>query len=285
MGSDRLGEVRRAYAAMVLQNAHLTNQRLENALSEIAREDFLGAGPWKIPTIQGVYEKTPDDDPARIYCDKTVGIIPEKGLNNGQPSFLAYLISLGRPAEGDSVVHVGTGTGYYTAILARMVGDTGNVTAIEFEPALAARAKGNLAGFRNICVVEGDGCSLALGPSDMILVNAGATRPAANWLDALKDGGRLVLPLTVSFTDGGGHRMTIGSIFLIERDGDAYKAHWKSPTGIYPCAGMRDEKSEAALGAAFAAGRVEVVTRLYRTDDIPDERCWAKGPGWCLAFN
>jgi protein-L-isoaspartate(D-aspartate) O-methyltransferase len=52
---------------------------------------------------------------------------------------------LGPGLRGDHVVHVGAGTGYYSAILAEMVGRTGRVTAIEIDPLLAARAKENLA--------------------------------------------------------------------------------------------------------------------------------------------
>jgi D-amino-acid dehydrogenase len=45
-------------------------------------------------------------------------------------------------------------------------------------------------------VVRGDGTRIAFEPADVIYVNAGATRPADAWLDRLKEGGRLILPLT-----------------------------------------------------------------------------------------
>jgi len=37
---------------------------------------------------------------------------------------------------------------------------------------------------------------------------------------------------------------------------------------------------EAALDAALTAGGWEKVTRLHRTDDIPQEQCWLRAPGW-----
>ena len=49
-------------------------------------------------------------------------------------------------------------------------------------------------------------------------------------------------------------------------------------------AGARDAASEAALAAAFAKGGWERVTRLYRSDGVPEERCWLRAPGWCLAY-
>src|SRR5438094_275689 len=42
--------------------------------------------------------------------------------------------------------------------------------------------------------------------------------------------------------------------------------------------------SEAAVASAFANGRVGEVSRLYRRDDLPEEDCWVRGPGWCLAY-
>ena len=284
MDEIELRNVRRAFARKVMETAKLHDERLEQALAEVHREDFLGPGPWRLPKMPSGYEVTPDDDPVHLYQDRTVSIVPEKNLNNGQPSFVAFLIALSRPAEGDAFVHVGAGTGYYTAIISRLVGNTGSVKAIEFEPELAERARRNLSTFPNVSVVAGDGTAISLDAVDAILVNAGAARPEAVWLDALKDEGRLVLPLTVPFTMPDGHRMTFGGIFLIERASDAFNARWASTTGIYPCAG-RDQSSDAALSAAFAAGGVERVTRLYRGDDIPDERCWVRGDGWSLAYH
>jgi protein-L-isoaspartate(D-aspartate) O-methyltransferase len=49
--------------------------------------------------------------------------------------------------------------------------------------------------------------------------------------------------------------------------------------------GNRDEVSERALADAFAKGGWEKVTRLYRNQDIPEERCWVRGSGWCLAYS
>src|ERR1700680_2456556 len=92
--------------------------------------------------------------------------------------------------------HIGVGVGYYTAILAELVGATGRVTAIEYDAELAARATANLAQTPHVRVVHGDGTRIAFEPVDVIYVNAGATRPADAWLDRLKEGGRLILPLT-----------------------------------------------------------------------------------------
>ena len=102
----------------------------------------------------------------------------------------------GASEPGDHVVHVGIGTGYYTAILAHLVGPSGKVTAIEVDPGLAARAQANLAAFANVRVLQGDGATVPFDAADAIYVNAGVTRPADAWLDGLTEGGRLIVPLT-----------------------------------------------------------------------------------------
>lgn len=288
---DELAIVRRTYAKQIMHAARATDPRLGEALAELHREDFLPPAPWHVMRFPGGYQATPDANPIYLYQDAPVAIRLDKGLNNGQPSFLASLISAGALRDGEHAVHVGTGTGYYTAMMSYLAGPSGRVVGIEYDAELASRAKANLARFSNVDVIHGDGSAIPLEPADVIYVNAGASRPAATWLDALKPGGRLVLPLTVSYTTEEQHTMTQGAVFLITRDlsGSGYAARCVSGTHIYPCAGMRDESSESALIAAFEkrgfnSGRLGKITRLYRTDDIADERCWVRAPGWSLAY-
>jgi protein-L-isoaspartate(D-aspartate) O-methyltransferase len=286
---DRQGEleiIRAAYARQILAAAQVDDARLEAALRTIHREDFLGAGPWPILRWFRNYVLTPDADPVYLYTNDLVGIFPERHLNNGQPSLHAHLIHQASVAAGDHVVHVGTGTGYYTAILAHLAGPAGRVTGIEYEPELAARAKANFAAHKNVGIVEGDGASVAFDPADVIYVNAGCTRPAESWLDRLKDGGRLIMPMTSD--EGFGAKSPVnyesaGAVFRIERRGQDYLAAWISGVAIFPCAGGRDEVSEHALAEAFAKGGWQQVARLYRGEEIPEERCWLRGDGWCLA--
>jgi protein-L-isoaspartate(D-aspartate) O-methyltransferase len=289
---DRQGElsiIRAAYAKQILAAAQIVdNAGLEAALMATRREDFLGAGPWSIVRWSR-YVTTPDADPVYLYTDDLVGILPEREINNGQPSLHAYLIHQASPAAGEHAVHIGTGTGYYTAILAYLVGPSGRVTGIEYEPELAARAKTNFAGYPNVEIVEGDGALVSFDEADVIYVNAGCTRPAESWLDRLADGGRLILPMT---SDQGLGTKSLermaraGAMFRIERRGNDYLASWISPVAIFPCAGSRDEVSERALAEAFAkGGGWQKVTRLYRDQAIPEERCWLRGSGWCLAYS
>lgn len=287
MDQGELQIIRRAYAKQILAAAGVEDGRVEAAYAAVHREDFLGAGPWQIIRWGRGYVATPSADPVYLYTDDLVGIAPERDLNNGQPSLHAVLIASAGPQPGDHAVHIGAGVGYYTAILAQLVGERGRVTAIEFDSMLAARAARNFSDAPNVRVVQGDGAIVEFGPADVIYVNAGATRPAPAWLDRLKDGGRLILPLTTNQGFRANDPRNVqrrGAVFRIERRGEEFNARWISPVAIFPCEGARDPASEAALAAAFRTERWREVTRLYRRDDLPVEQCWLRAPGWCLAY-
>ena len=184
-------------------------------------------------------------------------------------------------------MHIGTGTGYYTAIMSHLTGSSGKVTGIELDAGLAARAKENLSSYPNVLVVEGDGTSVPFEAADAIYVNAGVTRPIDAWLERLREGGRLILPLT-TFMPEDSTNVTRGVVFRIERRMPQYLAQCICPVAIIPCEGARDETSEAALAEALRIdkkGDCRRVTRLYRNEDIPDDRCWLRGSGWCLAYD
>jgi protein-L-isoaspartate(D-aspartate) O-methyltransferase len=274
--------IRSAYAKQIMAGIGVSDRRIEAAFASVKREDFLGRGPWQIVRWGRGYVPTPSRNPVYLYDDVVVGIIPERNLNNGQPSLHAALIASAAPTAGEHAVHVGAGVGYYTAILHRLVGRRGRVTAIEFDPGLAARVTANFAGEPNIRVVQGDGARVAFDSADIIYVNAGATKPAEAWLDRLAQGGRLILPLTAGEFPAGDVRQ--GAVFRIERRDSDFLAQRISGVAIFPCEGMRDAESEAALAAAFEKGRSHQVTRLYRRDDVPEEDRWLRGTGWCLAY-
>src|SRR5207248_11109762 len=137
----RLEIIRGAYAKQIMAAAGLVDRRVEAAFAAVRRENFLGHGPWQILRWDRGYEPSPGRAPVYLYDNDVVAIIPERHLNNGQPSFLATLIASAALRPGEHEVHIGAGVGYYTAILARLVGRTGRVTAIEFDPIGRARRR------------------------------------------------------------------------------------------------------------------------------------------------
>jgi protein-L-isoaspartate(D-aspartate) O-methyltransferase len=283
----RLSIIRRAYARNVLFAACVSKQpELEEAFATVRREVFLGPGPWSIFRA-GHFSKTPDDDPVHVYVDWPFAIDVGRRINNGQPSLHAALIGHARPRKGERIVHVGAGTGYFTAILAHLAGPSGRVEAIEVETDLAARAASNLTDRGHVRVQRGDGTILPMTEADVIYVNAGVTRPPDAWLDALADGGRLILPLTTNKGFRAGEPSLVarrGAVVLVERRGDDYLATCISAVEIFPCVGARDAESETALEAAFARGPADRIRRLHRHAEIDESKCWLRAKSWCLAY-
>lgn len=193
---------RRWYADEVRWNAKLQSELLAKAFATVPREAFLGRGPWHIlgetQLAQGLrgYTRTSDADPRHLNHNVLVAIDAKRGLNNGHPSFLASLIDQLNLKDGETAYHVGCGTGYYSAIIAEMVGKGGRVIAVDVDKTLARRARRNLEGYRHVEVVNADGFAHNPGHVDAILVNAGVTHLSQVWLRELRAKGRLVVPLT-----------------------------------------------------------------------------------------
>ncbi|PYT04545.1 MAG: protein-L-isoaspartate O-methyltransferase [Acidobacteria bacterium] len=290
----KLDDMRRFYAEEIRAVSNVQTDALAEAFARVRREDFLGPGPWQIATpdswqaiaqgssssASGGYRTTPDADPRHLYHNVVVAIDAARRLNNGQPSALASWLDALQLRQGERVTHVGCGVGYYTAIIAETVGPEGRVTGVEVDAGLAARARSNLARLPNVEVVCADGGEYDAGTADAVFVNAGVTHPRAVWLDSLSQGGRLILPLTVarSQDEGGG-----GFMLRIEREGEAYSAHFLSPVAIFPCAGARDEMMNRRLREALMRGDFASVQSLRRDAHEARETCWLHGEDFCLS--
>jgi protein-L-isoaspartate(D-aspartate) O-methyltransferase len=170
-----------------------------------------------------------------------VALDPARDLNNGQPAALAKWIDALGVKSGMRVYHLGCGVGYFTAIMSKIVGQSGSVVASEIDAELAARASTNLAGYANVSVHSGDGADFDPGDCDAIFVNAGVTHPHLRWLDSLNEGGSLVLPLTIAAGMGMGANLGKGVMAKITREAKGFSANIVSFVAIYSCVGMRVE--------------------------------------------
>jgi protein-L-isoaspartate(D-aspartate) O-methyltransferase len=155
-----LAAARRWYAEdLRLQAPIRRNLEIVDAFAAVPRERFLGPGPWRI-IPEGFLAQaltTPDDQPRWLYHNVLVTIDETRGINNGAPSLWARNFDQLDLRAGERVMQVGAGTGYYTAVLAEMVGRAGRVVAVEHDHELAARARDNLAPWPQVGVVAGDG--------------------------------------------------------------------------------------------------------------------------------
>lgn len=270
-----LEQRRESYAQAIAAKAGVSafHQRVINAFATIPREEFLGPPPWRVFTGMGHTETS--SDPALLYQDALVSLKSEAHLNNGQPSLHMASLAALDVKEGETVVHVGAGTGYYSAILATLTGPSGRVIAYEIDDDLAARAKENLAALSHVEVRHQSGTVGPLPSADVIYVSAGATAPLREWTEALRAGGRLLFPLT---PDHGA-----GCMLLVSRIGAGEFAAKCISTAVFtPCIGARDDETGERLAKAFASRDTRSL-RSLRYDSQPDETCWFAGPDWWLS--
>jgi protein-L-isoaspartate(D-aspartate) O-methyltransferase len=273
--AKRLQTHRNFYARLITANAGLASgSELEAALASTPREKFVGPPPWKVFTRAG-YIDTNERDPAILYQDLVVSLGVDGSLNNGQPTLHAFCISALAINKDEHLLHIGAGSGYYTSILARLVGETGAIDAYEIHPELADRAQHNLAEFPQVTVHSRSGAEPPLPTCDVIYVNAGASQPLSVWLDTLKPNGRLLFPLA----PGSG----VGGMLLITRQQNgAFAARFLTQAQFVPCIGAQNDSEAAKLAEAFRNGRWTQVKSLHR-HDRPDASCWYAGQSWWLS--
>ncbi len=155
----------------------IADVRVLAAMARIPREKFV------LPELQH-----------RAYADEALPTV--LGQTISQPFIVAYMTQALTLQGGESVLEIGTGTGYQTSILAQLCAQ---VVTMERIPQLAASAIARLRelGISNVEFHVGDG---TLGyppraPYDAIIVTAGAPEVPAPLYQQLKTGGRLVIPV------------------------------------------------------------------------------------------
>lgn len=277
---------RQLFAEEIEAIANLRTPGLVEALASVPREQFLPPPPWLV-TGEGDFANArslPDSDAGRVYHNYSVAIDPARQLFNGAPGNVAVAIDALGLQSGQRVLHIGAGLGYYTAIMAHVVGPSGHVTAIEVDDALAERARVHLAPLAWVDLRHGDGTGPLEGPFDAIFVSAGVTHPQDAWLEALVNEGRMILPLTATSPAMGA---TIGKGVLTRltkrENGAFFDARLLMFISIYSGVGLRDDSLNAQLGQALARGPFQRITRLRRDAHEPNATCWLHAPTFCLA--
>ena len=279
-----LRDRRRFYAEEIQVLANIRTPGLVEALANVPREKFLPPGPWLIRSeidYGGGPRQTPDADPCHVYHNVVIAIDPERQLFNGAPSLLCICIDALGLTPGARALHVGCATGYYSALIAQTVGPTGSLTSIEVDESLAASARSNLKDMDWVDVRHGDGTDVAPDSVDAILVNAGMTHPHESWLNALRPGGRLLVPLTFTMPAMG--PIGKGVMTLVTRTGDAWEARVVTMTAIYSGVGLRDDRLNDRLRDAFMKGMMPSFKRLRRDPHEPDPSCWLHGETFCFS--
>jgi protein-L-isoaspartate(D-aspartate) O-methyltransferase len=277
MPSDALPKVRQWFAEELRFVSNVRSPAVVKAFATVPRERFVGPGPWRVrsPMDRPQYWATEDADPRHLYHDVLIALDEARGINNGQPSLWASLLDKLNVSPGEHALHLGCGTGYYTAMLAELVALSGAVTAVEIDATLAERAHSALMPWPQVKVVAADGSLFDPGTVEVIVASAGATHPVPLWLDSLKPGGRLLLPLTADGSRGG--------MLLLTHQGADFAARFVQSVGFIEFAGARDPLLGQRLQQAFKGDDMETVKSLRRDAHDEDQSCWLHADGWCLS--
>ncbi len=279
-----LDQCRRFYADEIQYAANLHSPALIEAFARVPRENFLGPGPWQIgvpdvATGKVEYLTTPSADARHVYHNVTIALDPARNLCNGQPSSLAAWMSALDLQPGNRVFHLGCGVGYFTAIMAEVVGFTGSVIASEVDSAFAARAQQNLVEYSNVEVHGADGVALDPGMCDAIFINAGVTHPHPQWLERLREGGRMILPLTIPM----GLQIGKGVMTKIVRQTTGLSAQVVSFVAIYSCTSARDPQLEPLLTKAMTTGALFKMKSVRQDAHEAGDTCIVHGEAVCIS--
>ncbi len=174
------------------------DKRVREAIATLPRHFFL-----------------PEGAAADAYRDAPIAIGAEQTIS--QPSLVAQMLAYLQIEEGQQVLDVGAGSGYVSALLAQLVGPTGQVRALERQGVLVARAQQVLAFLgldQQVQVEHADGTETHEQRYDVIHVGCALAGEPTMLLDALQPQGRLIIPLSESSTD------TVADLYLFEKQGD-----------------------------------------------------------------
>jgi protein-L-isoaspartate(D-aspartate) O-methyltransferase len=138
-----------------------------------------------------------DDYKPEAYEDYALPLAAGQTIT--KPTLAAFMLELLDCRPGDSVLEVGSGSGWIVALISEIVGKEGKVTGIEIVPELVKEGKENLAKYDFAhATIEQAGVSLgseAHGPYDKILCTSTADEIPDELIMQLKEGGTIVMPV------------------------------------------------------------------------------------------
>jgi protein-L-isoaspartate(D-aspartate) O-methyltransferase len=160
-----------------LRERGIRDERVLQAMARVPRHEFVA---------QSYRERAYDDNPLPIGQAQTIS----------QPYIVALMLELLAPTKESTVLEIGTGSGYQTALLAEL---SQHVYSVERHPELTARAGEVLRklGYFNVSIKVGDGSAGWADhvPFGGIIVSAAAPQFPHGLFAQLDEDGRLVVPI------------------------------------------------------------------------------------------
>lgn len=177
----------------------------QTLIDKLKREKLI-----RTPTVEAAFRAVPrhlflpDEPLEEVYQNRAIVTKQLDGQpvsSSSEPAVMAIMLEQLDLKPGHRVLEIGAGTGYNAALIAHIVGDTGQVIAVDIDEDIAENARKHLAvaGFDTVqvtCTDGGFGYPSA-APYDRIILTVGAWDIAPAWQEQLKPNGRLLLPLTL----------------------------------------------------------------------------------------
>jgi len=162
---------------MALRGRGMRDTAILRAMEQVPREPFAPAAH-------------------RAQARRDIALPLPCGASMTAPTLVAQMLALLRVEPGQRVLEIGTGSGYATALLAKL--GAGAVLSLERYATLAREAAVRLSDQSEIHVVQADGLAPELpdGGFDRILVHGSVEAIPPHWRAALEPGGRLVTGLS-----------------------------------------------------------------------------------------
>jgi protein-L-isoaspartate(D-aspartate) O-methyltransferase len=213
----------REVARQLATQGVVTNERILQAFEMVDRHHFV-----------------PEASESLAYSDRSV---PVAGNScSSRPYIMARMLEQADIRSGESVLELGTGTGYNAALLSQLVGPDGHVVSVDIEPKLVQDAAHRLKeqGFTNVNAIVSDGQHgyRRFAPYDVILGTFATADVPSTWAEQVRPGGRMVLPIVLA--------ANIQVSAKLHCSVDAWSAEW-----LEPCLFIRQRGAQDAFTASM----------------------------------